>query len=195
MTQALWVAVMGSNPSYFTSAIGYTDDLTCPVDNVSWTDCQMFISKLNELTGMNFRLPTEAEWEYAARGGHKSQGYKYSGSNNVDDVAWCYDNLPSQSMYTQGCRPQPVANKNPNELGLYDMSGNLYEWCQDWYDAYYYSNSPLINPTGPTSGTERVIRGGGWDSGGYGKFCRVTFRTHQTPSVAYIGGPGLRLAL
>ncbi len=176
VTQALWQAVMGNNPSYLTG------DLNCPVEMVSWNDCQTFITKLNEMTGKNFRLPTEAEWEYAARGGNLSQGYKYAGSNTIGDVAW-YDG-------NSGSTTHPVGTKAPNELGLYDMSGNVYEWCQDWYGGY--SSSPSTNPTGPTSGSDRVCRGGGWSI--EARHCRVSFRINYRPSVAdcYLG---LRLAL
>ena len=149
VTQELWEAVMGSNPSYWKGP-------KLPVENVSWDDCQEFVKKLNALTGLNFRLPTEAEWEYAARGGSKSQGYKYSGSNNLGDVAWYDDN--------SGWRTHDVATKQPNELGLYDMSGNGEEWCQDRYGEKYYRSSPSSNPTGPVSGSNRVYRGGGWSS-------------------------------
>ncbi len=161
VTQALWEAVMGSNPSSFKGP-------KLPVEQVSWDDCQEFIRKLNELTGQNFRLPTEAEWEYAARGGSKSQGYKYSGSNNLDDVAWYgYDG-------NSGDRTHDVATKRANELGIYDMSGNVNEWCQDWFGENYYSSSPSSNPTGPASGSDRVSRGGSWpdDAGS----CRVAYR-------------------
>lgn len=145
VTQALWRAVMGSNPSYFKG-----DNL--PVECVSWNDCQTFINRLNSYTGRNFRLPTEAEWEFAARGGNYSRHYKYSGSNYIGDVAW-YDN-------NSGNRTHPVGTKQPNELGLYDMSGNVYEWCSDWYGSYSsYSQS---DPTGPNSGSGRVERGGSW---------------------------------
>ncbi|MDD6784288.1 MAG: formylglycine-generating enzyme family protein [Prevotellaceae bacterium] len=148
VTQALWTAVMGNNPSRFT-------DPTKPVEQVSWNDCQNFIIKLNSLTGQKFRLPTEAEWEYAARGGNKSMGYQYSGSNNLDDVAW-YD---KNSFNTT----QSVKTKRPNELGIYDMSGNVWEWCQDRYDKKYYKKSPKENPMGPNTGSLRVLRGGGWN--------------------------------
>ena len=122
-------------------------DAMCPVSDVSWEECQKFIAKLNDLTGKKFRLPTEAEWEFAARGGNKSKGYKYSGSNKISDVA--RDDTDT---------PYIVASKLPNELGLYDMSGNVSEWCQDWFGNY--SASAQTNPTGPSSGTKRVHRGG-----------------------------------
>lgn len=165
VTQQLWIALMGSNPSYF-----HSSNLQ-PVEHVSWNDCQEFITKLNEATGKTFRLPTEAEWEFAARGGNKSQGYKFSGSNNDDDVAW-YDS-------NSGGKTHPVASKAPNELGIYDMSGNLFEWCNDWYNSSYYSSSPKVNPTGPESGTMRVMRGGDWSSA-YLQH-RVAFRDRWLP--------------
>lgn len=175
VTQALWQAVMGSNPSGFKGA-----DL--PVECVSWDDCQEFIQKLNSLTGRNFRLPTEAEWEFACRGGNNSRGYKYSGSNNLGSVAWYDDNSGGQT--------HPVATKAPNELGIYDMSGNVWEWCSDWY-ADYTANSQN-NPKGPHSGSDRVHRGGGKGDGAW--ICRSSFRNGIIP--AYRGdGLGLRLAL
>ena len=163
VTQALWKAVMGSNPS-----IAKGDNL--PVECVSWNDCQEFISKLNSLTGKNFRLPTEAEWEYAARGGNKSQGYKYSGSNNIYDVAWFGEDYMGGSTHQ-------VGTKSPNELGLYDMSGNVWEWCGDREGAY--SSDSQINPTGPSSGIDRVIRGGGCYS--EVRICRVSHRGSGMP--------------
>ena len=184
VTQELWVAVMGSNPSNF------TDDNQRPVESVTWNDCQTFISKLNELTGLSFRLPTEAEWEFAARGGNASQGYKYAGSNTIDDVAWYWDDVPSQSINTAGYGTQPVATKAPNELGLYDMSGNVFEWCQD-YDSSYNS-SAQTNPTGPSSGSFRMIRGGCWY--GTARYCRVSYRDNLSPSRGNLT-IGLRLAL
>lgn len=169
VTQALWKAVMGSNPSWFKG-----DNL--PVENVSWNDCQEFIRRLNQQTGKTFRLPTEAEWEYAARGGQKSQGYKYSGSNNINEVAWYYKNSGDRyidkwaknwrSRDNQGeknhLRSHPVKEKQPNELGLYDMSGNVSEWCQDWYLYEYYRISPSVCPSGPSFGSDHVLRGGSW---------------------------------
>ncbi len=178
VTQELWQAVMGTNPSYFTG------DLSRPVENVTWDDCQTFITQLNALTGQQFRLPTEAEWEYAARGGKQAHGFIYSGNSNVDMVAWYLNNSSSQT--------HPVATKQVNELGLYDMSGNVWEWCQDWYDANYYYNSPATNPTGPETGSERVMRGGSY--GLYDSNCRVSGRAYYTPSRVR-EDLGLRLAM
>ena len=183
VTQALWKAIMGSNPSRKKGS-----DL--PVENVSWNDCQQFITKLNALTegmrpnGRKFRLPTEAEWEYAARGGSKSLGYKYSGSNNNGSVAWYTGN--------SGEKTHPVGQKQANELGLYDMSGNVKEWCQDCYDSDYYGKSPSTNPCNNTSITPCVYRGGGWLS--FNESCRVSIRSYLGPGDAnpYIG---LRLAM
>ena len=141
VTQELWEAVMGTNPSNFTG------EENLPVEKVSWTDCNYFITKLNELTGKNFRLPTEAEWEYASRGGNKSQGYTYSGSNTLDDVAWYKDNSDSKT--------HPVAQKQQNELGIYDMSGNVWEWTSDKYSSNYSSER---------TSSYRVNRGGSWSS-------------------------------
>ena len=190
VTQALWVAVMGSNPSYFSPRNSYTENLQRPVEYVSWNDCQTFISRLNELTGKTFRLPTEAEWEYAARGGNRSQGYKYAGSNDINTVAWYWFNIPSQSSGTEGYGTQAVATKAPNELGLYDMSGNVWEWCQDWYGSY--SSESQTNPTGPTSGSYRVFRGGGWTNDA--EYCRVSDRPCNYPTCTF-EFLGLRLAL
>lgn len=148
VTQALWMAVMGDNPSYF-----HGDNH--PVEQVSWNDCQVFIRKLNRLTEKNFRLPTEAEWEYAARGGQKNESYIYSGSNDAEEVAWVGSMTGPDMIH-------PVKMKRPNILGLYDMSGNVWEWCNDWYDSNYYRNSPSNNPMGPSSGMYRVVRGGSW---------------------------------
>ena len=175
VTQALWEAVMGSNPSYFKG-----DNL--PVETVSWNDCQEFISKLNSLTGRKFRLSTEAEWEYAARGGKKSRSYQYSGSSNISDVAW-YDG-------NSGSKTHPVGTKQANELGIYDMTGNVWEWCQDWYGSY--SSSSQTNPTGAVSGAHRVYRGGSWDF--YAGRCRLSYRRYGTPDYRN-SILGLRLAL
>ena len=168
VTQAQWKTIMGENPSSF---IG--DDL--PVECVSWNDVQEFIKKLNEKTGHKYRLPTEAEWEYAARGGQNSRGYKYAGSNNIDEVAWYRNN--------SGIGTHLVGQKKPNELGLYDMTGNVWEWCQDWYDSGYYKNSPKNNPTGPDSRSDRVIRGGSWIC--VADVCRVSLRGYYTPDSKY----------
>ena len=162
VTQALWQAVTGNNPSNYKG-----DNL--PVEYVSWNDCQEFISKLNRITGKTFRLPTEAEWEYAARGGKKSRGYQYSGSNNLADVAWYEDN--------SGSKTHAVGSKQANELGIYDMTGNVWEWCQDWYGKY--SSSSQINPNGATSGSCRVDRGGCWSNTARG--CRSSCRDNSTP--------------
>ena len=189
VTQALWQAVMDSNPSYFSSRNNYATNLQRPVESVSWNDCQTFISKLNQLTGRTFRLPTEAEWEFAARGGNKSKGYKYSGSNNPDDVAWY--SVPSQTSGNVGYGTQTVATKAPNELGLYDMSGNVWEWCQDYW-AQSYSSDAQTNPTGPTSGPGRVLRGGCWYY--EAKYCSVLHRRFFGP-LNTGNNLGLRLAL
>ena len=175
VTQALWRAVMGSNPSNFKGN-------NLPVENVSWYDCQTFIKRLNSYTGRNFRLPTEAEWEFAARGGNYSHHYKCSGSNYIHDAAWYIGNSNK--------RPHPVGTKHPNELGLYDMSGNVCEWCSDWYGSY--SSYSQTNPTGPNSGSSRVHRGGSWRYNA--RYCRTPERSSNSPDycVNYIG---LRLVL
>ena len=175
VTQELWSAVMGSNPSYFTG------NMQRPVEWVSWNDCQTFISKLNQLTGKTCRLPTEAQWEYAARGGNKSKGYTYSGSDAIDDVAWYDDNSDRMT--------HPVKTKAPNELGIYDMSGNVAEWCSDWYGSY--SSAAQNDPTGPSTGSDRVYRGGGWIISAAG--CRVAYRSSYAPTVSG-SDLGLRLA-
>ena len=175
VTQALWKAVMGSSPSRFKG-----DNL--PVECVSWDDCQAFIRKLNALTGQNFRLPTEAEWEFACRGGNNSRGYKYSGSNYIDNVAWYRDN--------SGSKTHPVATKSPNELGIYDMSGNVTEWCSDWMGDY--SSGAQTNPKGPYRGSDRVCRGGCWFNRAW--CCRSSNRNFNYPTYRY-SLLGLRLAL
>ena len=175
VTQALWQAVMGSKPSKFKG-----DDL--PVEQVSWNDCQEFISKLNSMTDRKFRLPTEAECEYAARGGKKSRGYQYSGSSNISDVAWYTDN--------SGSKTHPVGTKQANELGLYDMTGNVWEWCQDWYGSYVGSSQ--TNPTGAVSGSYRVGRGGSWNYDA--RRCRSSYRSNGTPDYRNFN-LGLRLVL
>jgi formylglycine-generating enzyme required for sulfatase activity len=147
VTQGQWRKVMGNNPSYFKNGDNY------PVETVSWNDAQEFISKLNAGGGKEFRLSTEAEWEYAARSGGKKE--KYAGGNDVDAVAWYGKN--------SGSKTQPVGSKAANGLGIYDMSGNVWEWCRDWYDGSYYKNSPRQKPQGPSNGADRVGRGGCWD--------------------------------
>ncbi len=175
VTQELWQAVMGQNPSCFRGP-------RRPVEMVSLEDCQNFIRELNSLTSRRFRLPTEAEWEYAARGGRKSNGYKYSGSSAIDKVAW-YDG-------NSGSETHDVATKCANELGLYDMSGNVWEWCQGWYGSF--SSRSQTNPTGPSSGTYRMRRGGSVGSGA--RRCRVSNRISYSPSLSELDDLGLRLA-
>ena len=176
VTQALWEAIMGNNPSSFIGS-------NRPVEKVSWDDCQEFIQKLNQKTGRRFRLPTEAEWEFAARGGSKSRRYKYSGGNNINAVAWFTDNSNGTT--------HDVKTKQANELGLYDMSGNVWEWCQDWYKSY--SSDSQTNPTGPLSGSSHLFRGGSWSRSA--RDCRVSIRYFiKTPDSRY-NYLGLRLAL
>ena len=166
VTQALWKAVMWN---------GNTNN-DFPMNNVNWLECQEFISKLNQLTGRNFRLPTEAEWEYAARGGNRSNHYMYAGSDKIYDVAWYY-NSGSQQL-------QPVKTKLPNELGLFDMSGNVWEWCQDWYGDYHSQSQ--TNPRGPAKGSSRIVRGG--NSSINAKGCRVSRRYGYNPNRKDPGG-------
>ena len=177
VTQALWQAVMGNNPSKFQG-----DDL--PVERVSREDCDTFVARLNKITGLTFRLPTEAEWEYAARGGSQSQGFVHSGSNTLDDVAWHKKN--------SGGKTHPVKTKQPNELGIYDMSGNVWEWCFDWYEEY--SEDSRNNPAGPEMGENHTFRGGCWKS--ETKRCRVSFRNQdRTIKTGTSECLGLRLVL
>lgn len=175
VTQALWEAVMDNTPSYFSGA-------SRPVEQVSWNDCQVFVQKLNRLTGQDFRLPTEAEWEYAARGGKQSKGYQYSGSNNVAEVAWYYDNSNNSTFV--------VRTNQPNELGIYNMSGNVEEWCQDLFGAY--PDREVTNPTGPITGEHHVFRGGGWDCSA--NYCRNATRGNAKGNFSS-AVLGLRLAL
>ena len=175
VTQALWQTVMGSNPSEFKGG-------TLPVETVNWNDCQEFISKLNSMTGRKFRLPTEAEWEYAARGGKESRGYQYSGSSNISDVAW-YDG-------NSGSKTHAVGTKQPNEIGIYDMAGNVSEWCQDWKGSY--NSASQTNPIENHNGLYRVHRGGGW--GYLVRYCRSSYRNNSSPDERY-DHVGLRLAL
>ena len=198
VTQALWEAVMGSNPSYFGK--NDPDRGSLPVENVSYNDiCGKggFLEKLNDVLqgqlpeGRKFRLPTEAEWEYAARGGHKSPNVQtiYSGSGNIDEVAWYNNNSEV---------PHPVKSLKANSLGLYDMSGNVFEWCSDWYGETYYEDcsnngaNTVTDPQGPETGSHRVARGGGWD--GLPDYCSVSFRFGLRPDFGS-NDQGLRLAL
>ena len=183
VTLALWKAVMGATPTtdgnQWTTEDGMGDNY--PAYNISYEDVQTFIARLNSLTGHTFRMPTEAEWEFAARGGSKSKGYVYSGGNTLDTVGWRWDNSERKS--------HPVAQKAANELGLYDMSGNVCEWCSDWYDDY--SSSPQTNPKGPSSGSYRVLRGGSRFD--IATSCRVACRGYGTPSFR-LDDAGVRLA-
>jgi len=177
VTQMQWCAVMGNNPS------GFTGEDNLPVERVSWNDAQEFIKRLNGLIGGNYRLPTEAEWEYAARGGKQSGGYKYSGSNTIDEVAWYKDN-------SEGFKTRPVGKKRANELGIYDMSGNVFEWASDLYGDY--ASSPQTNPKGPIMGSYRVSRGGSWFFPA--QLAQVSARFSYAPDTRF-GFIGFRLAL
>ena len=167
VTQGQWQTIMGDNPSKFKRGDKY------PVEQVSWVTAQEYIQKLTRQSGKRYRLPTEAEWEYAARNGGKEE--KYAGGNNVDALAW-YDGNSGKS-------PHPVAQKNPNGLGLYDMSGNVWEWCQDWYEKNYYTSSPRNNPGGSSSGSIRVTRGGSWYNSA--KLSLSSFRSGFSPGKSH----------
>ncbi len=204
VTQELWIAVMGTNPSYF-NEYGNADvhsnhanydagiNLQRPVDYINISDCQAFCAALSQLTGKTFRIPTEAEWEFAARGGNLSHGYEYAGSDNFSDVAWCKETIPSTELWTEGWGPQSVATKAPNELGIYDMSGNDEEWCMDWFATYSQDGIPQTNPTGPETGTYRVVRGGRFNST-TAISCRVFMRYYNNPD-ARGNSRTLRLAM
>ncbi|MDY6206463.1 MAG: formylglycine-generating enzyme family protein [Prevotella sp.] len=177
VTQELWEEVMGENPSQY-------KDAKMPLHNATWNECKVFINTLNGKTGMNFRMPTEAEWEYAARGGRKYNHNKYAGGVKIDDLAWYYDN--------SGDKPHEGGQKKPNELGLYDMSGNVFEWCSDWYGTY--PSEAQTNPQGPGEGSERVLRGGCWNASSGG--CRTATRYAYDQGIYYRRVyNGLRLAL
>ena len=176
VTQAQWKAVMGGNPSSFSNCE------QCPVESVSWNDVQEYIRKLNSQTGKTYRLPTEAEWEYAARGGNRSEGTIYAGGNAIGEVGWYSGN--------SGSTTHPVGQKKANALGLFDMTGNVWEWCSDWYGAY--PSSYQRNPQGASSGQLRVLRGGSWYS--YELNCRVALRIWDFPDYSY-NYNGFRLVL
>lgn len=229
VTQELWKAVMGTNPSYFapkeTSAaqgsydafvadakrlnakkpgtvkiptrqewdaamVTTSGSLKRPVEQVSWDDCQEFIRRLNQLTGRTFRLPTEAEWEYAARGGSKSRGYKYAGGNDINAVAWYVENAYDKGESSPDYGTHIVKTKQPNELGIYDMTGNVWEWCQDWYGKY--TDGAQSNPEGPSAASYRVSRGGSWLSNA--RYCRTSLRNFYSPDLRNYDF-GLRLVL
>ena len=193
VTRAQWESVMGKKPvsrfealksavrNALQKGVAETEE-NLPIEAMNWMDVRSFINKLNAATGKRYRLPTEAEWEYAARGGNNSRGYKYSGSDNADEVAWFNGN--------SGGKAHPVGTKRSNELGIYDMSGNVCEWCQDWYGEY--DDSEQTNPLGPQSGLNRVVRGGTWsDEAGSS---RVSYRFSYKPVLRYYG-VGFRLAM
>ena len=175
ITQEQWKAVMGNNPSYFQGE-------RHPVEQVNWMDCQDFVVKLSKMTGIKFRLPTEAEWEYAARGGNKSKGYKYSGGYLLTQIAWYNEN--------SGGTSHEVGEKVPNELGIYDMSGNIWEWVQDWKGDF--TEDEQTNPIGPKEGDEKVCRGGGWNR--EHDRCRVSYRGDDLPDLRY-RSLGLRVVM
>lgn len=162
VTQFQWETIMGTKENdlmrFFKKSTDFPIQFkgcpNCPVENVSWDDAMKFIERLNQITAKRFRLPTEAEWEFAARGGLKSRNYLYSGSNDLDIVGWNIKNSKK--------RTHPVGQKQPNELGIYDMSGNVFEWCFDWYGQKYYLESPKLNPQGPILGNNKILRGGTW---------------------------------
>jgi len=190
VSQEFWWKYMSKD-----NPVDYFYGANMPVQNVSWDRIQTFLYNLNNAMGLlnmgleyQYRLPTEAEWEYAARGGKKGQGYKYSGGNDVDGVSWYYGNSYNKTTYSY--ETHPIGKKRPNELGIYDMSGNVREWVNDWYQ-YEYSASATTNPTGPSSGDYRVIRGGGYRSND--KDCRVSSRDYYSTTYKY-SDLGFRLA-
>ena len=180
VTQKQWREVMGKDPIN----LKFAGCDNCPVERVSWNEVQIYLQKLNSKTGKIYRLPTEAEWEFAARGGKGSNSNTYSGSNHIGAEAWFLGNSESKT--------HSIGGKKANELGVYDMTGNVWEWCNDWYDDNYYSSSTSENPKGPTTGSYRVYRGGGWNDTPL--FCRVTRRGDNAPSDSS-GDLGFRVAL
>lgn len=178
VTQEQWEAVMGTNPSFF------YDCARCPVESVSWEHVQAFLKELNNRTGEEYRLPTEAEWEYAARGGQQSKGYHYAGSDDLALVAWYDEN--------SGKKTHPVGQKQVNELGLYDMSGNVIEWVADWHGLKYYTESPNLDPKGPVRGKYRVLRGGSWLNGA--PLAHSAARWMATPTHRNARNVGFRVA-
>lgn len=178
VTQKEWEAMMSYNPDFKNCP-------DCPVENITWNEAKQFVEKLAMLSGKSYRLPTEAEWEYAAKGGSNSKGYVYAGSNNIDLVAW-YRNNSAKNTH-------PVGKLAPNELGLYDMTGNVWQWCSDWFDGEYYIHSPERNPLGPdgTSDNYRVVRGGSWWY--EAPHCRIVNRDRY-PTDAKDDDVGFRLA-
>lgn len=186
VTQAQWRVVMDSAPP----GLDQPGCDKCPVERVGWNEIEQFLQKLNEQTGLDYRLPTEAEWEYAARGGHKSRGYLYSGSDDISEVAWDFENSLEGYIPGNYTRTHPVGGKKSNELGLFDMSGNVHEWCSSSYDDY--PNSPRNNPQGNESSVFRVYRGGSWTNGP--KYCRTTWRARFAKQLRF-NSIGFRLAL
>ena len=189
VTQEQWAKVMGTSIQQRASKEVLT---TCgvgpdyPMYYVSWEEAQVFCQELSRMTGRTYCLPTEAQWEYAARGGKKADGTKYSGSWSIDAVAWYNDN--------SGSRTHPVKTKRANGLGLYDMSGNVWEWCSDWYSSSYNAKD-TNNPTGPSTGSKRVLRGGSW--GKIARICRVSYRDNTSPDArnAFFEGFGFRVVV
>ncbi len=182
VTQALWRAVMGTSNNPSCSNNGYTNNYQRPVECVTYANCLSFITKLNQKTGKTFRLLTDAEWEYAARGGKYGHGYMFPGGDDIFEIAWHIENSDDVT--------HAVGTKAPNELGIYDMAGNVGEWCSDWFG--YYSADAQTNPTGPTSGQFRVVRGGSWNQGW--RMNRSTYRHDMDPNSG-IAHVGFRLAL
>lgn len=176
-TQEQWIAIMGENPSEL-------ECMNCPVNDMSWEQLMEMIKKLNHLSGRKFRLPTEAEWEYAAQGGNQTKGFLYSGSNNIEEVAWLKPN--------GGDHQHAVGQLKPNELGLYDMNGNAWELCQDWYDKKFYQRSPRKNPVNETLAKYRVSRGASWMSPAH--YCERHYRNTDHPHHKR-GNGGFRLVM